>query len=132
MKKVLAVMSDLFFSAKINDEAKKLGMTAVFVKDNSVALEQFKSNPAVVIFDLNCASADPMGLIGMLKHNSETVRTPVIGFISHVETELKQKALAGGCDTVVARSVFAQNLPRLLKEAVESAQAKARPDSEAD
>jgi len=125
-------MSDLFFSAKINDEAKKLGMTAVFVKDKAVALEQLKSNPAVVIFDLNCASADPLGLIGTMKHNPETDAVPAIGFISHVQTELKQKALDAGCDSVVPRSVFAQNLPAMLKDAVENARFTPRPVSEAD
>jgi CheY-like chemotaxis protein len=120
MQKVLAVMSDLFFSAKIIDEAKKLGMTAVFVKDKAVALEQLKSIPAMVIFDLNCASADPLGLIGAMKEDSETASIPTIGFISHVQIELKQKAIDAGCDTVVARSVFAANLATMLQEQVQA------------
>ncbi len=118
MKKVLAVMSDLFFSAKIIDEAKKSGLTAVFVKDKAVALEQLKSKPALVIFDLNCASAEPLDLIASMKRNPETSDIPAIGFVSHVQTDLKEKALAAGCDTVVARSVFAQNFPAILKAAV--------------
>lgn len=132
MKKVLAVMSDLFFSAKINDEAKKLGMTAVFVKDKTVVLEQLKSNPAVVIFDLNCVQADPLDLIGAMKQNHATAAIPAIGFISHVQTELKQKAIEAGCDTVVARSVFTQNLPAILKEAAGNASPTAQPIPEAD
>lgn len=132
MKKVLAVMSDLFFAAKINDEAKKLGMMAVFVNDKAEALEQLKSTPAVVIFDLNSPSVEPLGLIEMMKQNRETATIPTIGFISHVQIELKQKALAAGCDSVVARSVFAQNLPAILKEAGESARSTARPIPEAD
>ena len=115
MKKVLAVMSDLFFSAKINDAAKKLGMTAVFVKDKAVALEQLKLNPVVVIFDLNCTSADPLELIKAMKGNPETASIGAVGFIYHVQTELKQKAQDAGCDTVVARSIFAQNLPGILE-----------------
>ena len=39
----------------------------------------------------------------------------MIGFVSHVQTELKQRAKEIGCDTVVARSVFAQNLPAILE-----------------
>lgn len=118
MKKVLAVMSDLFFSAKINDAAKKLGMTAVFVKDNAVALEQLKLNPALVIFDLNCTSADPLELIRAMKENPATASIGTVGFISHVQTDLKRKAQDIGCDTVVARSVFAQNLPAILEQYV--------------
>jgi hypothetical protein len=39
----------------------------------------------------------------------------MVGFISHVQTELKQKAQESGCDVVVARSSFAQNLPAILE-----------------
>lgn len=116
MKKVLAVMSDLFFSAKINDAAKKLGMTVVFVKDHAVAIEQLKLNPALVIFDLNCNSADPLELIKAMKENPATASIGTVGFISHVQTDLKRKAEETGCDTVVARSVFAQNLPQILEQ----------------
>jgi len=56
--KILVVMNDLFFSAKINDCAKRLGMTAEFVKDQTIALEKIKAGPALAIFDLNCATAD--------------------------------------------------------------------------
>lgn len=115
MSKLLAVMSDLFFAAKINDEAKKLGMTAVFVKDKAVALEQLKSHPALVIFDLNCASADPLSLLEAMKQDPETAAIPTVGFISHVQVDLKQKAQEAGCGTVVARSVFAQNLRSILE-----------------
>lgn len=107
-------MSDLFFSAKINDEARKLGMTAAFVKDQAAALEQLKSNPAAVILDLNCTSVDPVGLIETMKQNPKTATIPAVGFVSHVQTDLKRKAVEAGCETVVARSVFAQNLPAIL------------------
>lgn len=116
MQKILAVMSDLFFSAKILDEAKKLGMTAVFVKDKAVALEHLKSRPAAIIIDLNCQSADPLDLIQAVKGNPGTAGIPAIGFVSHVQNELKQKAVEMGCDTVVARSVFAQNLALILRQ----------------
>ena len=108
-------MNDLFFSAKINDAAKKLGMIAVFVKDKTIALEQLKLNPVLVIFDLNCSSCNPLELIKIIKGNPETASIGTAGFISHVQTDLKQKAQDIGCDTVVARSVFAQNLLGILE-----------------
>jgi CheY-like chemotaxis protein len=119
MPKVLAVMSDLFFSVKINDAAKKLGMTAEFVKDKTLALEKAKSKPPLIILDLNCDAADPLDLIARVKADPETAGIAMIGFVSHVQVELKQKAQAAGCDTVVARSVFAQNLPAILEGLVE-------------
>ena len=118
MAKVLAVMSDLFFSVKINDAAKKLGMTAEFVKDKMLALEKAKLKPPLIILDLNCDAADPLGLIAGIKADPETAAIPLLGFVSHVQAELKQKAEAAGCNTVVARSVFAQNLPEILARCV--------------
>jgi CheY-like chemotaxis protein len=116
MGKILAVMSDLFFSVKINDAAKKLGMTAEFVKDKAAALEKAKAKPPLIILDLNCDTADPLDLIATIKGDPETAGISIIGFVSHVQTQLKQKAQENGCDTVVARSVFAGNLPAILDQ----------------
>jgi CheY-like chemotaxis protein len=113
--KVVAVMSDLFFSAKVRDEARKLGMITVIVKDQAEALDHIKSGAAVAILDLNCASSDPLGLIAKIKSDPETAGVGIIGFVSHVQTDLRQKASDCGCDRVVARSVFARDLPELLK-----------------
>jgi hypothetical protein len=63
--------------------------------------------------DLNCASCDPISLINNLKHGK--TRIPVIGFVSHVEVELKKKAQEAGADMVMARSAFSTNLPQILK-----------------
>jgi CheY-like chemotaxis protein len=114
-KKVLAVMTDLFFSAKIMDTAKKFGMTVEIVNDHSLALQKIREKPAVVVFDLNCDAADPIGLILAMKGDPETKRISTIGFVSHVQVDLKLKAQDAGCDMVVARSVFAQNLPQIFR-----------------
>ena len=114
-KKILAVMSDLFFSVKINDAAKRAGMLVEFVKDANEVVEKAKGKPALIIFDLNFESVDPLTLIGTLKGNAELKGTSVIGFLSHVQGELKQKAQEAGCDMVMARSAFSQNLPLIFK-----------------
>jgi hypothetical protein len=38
----------------------------------------------------------------------------VMGFLSHVQTDLAAAAHEAGCDFVLARSAFAQQLPQLL------------------
>jgi CheY-like chemotaxis protein len=120
--KILAIMSDLFFSVKINDAAKKLGMTAEFVKDKTLALDKAKLKPPLIVIDLNCDAAEPLDLIAQIKADPETAGIAMIGFISHVQTELRQRAQEIGCDTVVARSVFAQNLPTILERLLTGAQ----------
>ena len=114
-KKVLAVIEDLFFTVKINEAAKAAGLTAEFVKSEIDALERAKVQPAVVVIDLNCASIDPVRLIGELKSLPELKGISVLGFISHVQVELKQKAQEAGCDMVLARSAFSQNMQQIFK-----------------
>lgn len=124
-------MSDLFFSVKINDGAKALGTTAEFVKDKAFALERARLQPPLIIVDLNCDAAEPLELIRALKSNPETAQIPMIGFVSHVQTQTRQKAGEAGCDIVVARSAFAQNLPQMLRAAVPSGPTEKR-DPEAE
>jgi CheY-like chemotaxis protein len=88
-RKILAVMTDLYFLVKINDMAKRFGMVVETVKDKESALEKIKSKPSVVIFDLNYEAADPIGIIQAIKADPETKRVSTIGFLSHVQTDLK-------------------------------------------
>src|SRR5262245_51320484 len=113
-KQVLAVLEDLLFTVKIMDAAKRAGLTADFVKSEEVALERANEKPLLIIIDLNCACVDPIGFISKLKSGNNS-KVPLIGFVSHVQGELKQKAHDAGCDMVMARSAFSQNLPQILK-----------------
>ena len=114
-KKVLAVVSDLFFSVKINDAAKRAGMSVEFVKDEHEVLTRAKAQPTLIILDLNFESANPLDIITKLKSSAELKNISLIGYLSHVQGELKQKAHETGCDMVLARSAFSQNLPQILK-----------------
>ncbi len=108
-------MDDLFFTVKILDAAKRAGLGIEFVKSEIDAIEKARTAPAVMILDLNCAAVDPVRLITALKADPETKGVNLIGYISHVQGELKVQAQQAGCDMVLARSAFSQNLPQLLK-----------------
>ena len=114
-KKVLAVVSDLFFSVKITDAAKRAGMALELVTDPKEVMVKAKAKPSVIIFDLNFEAAKPLELIGKLKGNADFKGVSLIGYLSHVQAELKQAAQEAGCDMVMARSAFSQNLPQILK-----------------
>ncbi|MCS6952538.1 MAG: response regulator [Bryobacterales bacterium] len=114
-KKILAGVTDLFFTVKISDAAKRAGMQVEFVKSDQELLEKAHSKPAVIILDLNLESVHPLKTISKLKSDPELKKISVIGFISHLQAELKQKAQESGCDMVLARSAFSQNLPQILK-----------------
>lgn len=113
--KVLAVIEDLFFTVKINEAAKQAGLTAEFVRSEVDALERAKSQPAAIVIDLNCASVDTLKLISELKASPETKTISLLGFVSHVQGERKQKAQQAGCDMVLARSAFSQNMPQIFR-----------------
>jgi CheY-like chemotaxis protein len=114
-KKILAVLEDLFFTVKINEAAKRAGLPVEFVKSDTDALAKAAERPLLVIVDLNCTSVDVLDLIRKLKADASTQKISLLGYVSHVQGELKQQAQDAGCDMVLARSAFSQNLPQILK-----------------
>jgi hypothetical protein len=111
-------IEELFFVAKIQETAKKLGVKVAFVKNDKDAIDAMmegeQDKPALIVFDLNNANAKPMTLIPKLKAKLKKT-TSVIGFLSHLQGDLKAKAVEAGCDTVMPRAAFSQNLPNLLR-----------------
>ncbi|HLZ41636.1 MAG TPA: hypothetical protein VKQ11_11775 [Candidatus Sulfotelmatobacter sp.] len=116
--RIFAFIEDLFFMAKIQETARKLNVKVEFVKTDKDLAEKLQQNgeekPSLIIFDLNNANAKPLTLIPKLKSKLKK-GTSIIGFLSHVQGDLKQKAHEVGCDMVLPRSAFSQNLPQLLR-----------------
>jgi hypothetical protein len=112
-------IEDLFFFAKINETARKLGIKVAFVKNDAETVAKIVAapedeKPSLIVFDLNNAAAKPMTLIPKLKTKLKK-GTAIIGFLSHLQGDLKAKAVEAGCDVVMPRSAFSQNLPNLLR-----------------
>ena len=115
-KKILAVVDDLLFTVKINDAAKRAGLNVEFVKSEQDVLEKVtEERPLLIILDLNNTSVEPLRLIAKLKGDGDLKQISLIGYLSHVQGELKQKAQEAGANIVMARSAFSQNLPQILK-----------------
>ncbi len=116
--RIFGFVDDLFFQAKIQETARKLNVKVEFMKSEHDLTERIKQNgeekPSLIIFDLNIASVKPLTLIPKLKSKLKK-GTSVIGFLSHVQGDLKLKAHEAGCDMVLPRSAFSQNLPQLLR-----------------
>ncbi len=114
-KKIVAAVDDLFFGVKISEAARQAGLEVEFVKDDRALLDSAATRPALIIIDLNCAGVKPLHSITKLKADPELKKISLLGYVSHVQGELKRKAHALGCDMVLARSAFSQNLPAILK-----------------
>jgi len=115
-KKILAVVDDLLFTVKINDAAKRAGLEVEFVKSEKDVVEKATDEkPLLIILDLNNNSVRPLDLIAKLKKDGDLRSISLIGYLSHVQGELKQKAQEAGANIVMARSAFSQNLQQILK-----------------
>ena len=118
--KIFFFIEDLFLNAKINETARKLGVKVAFVKNDKDAISELTSHeneadrPGLIVFDLNSVNVKPLTLIPKLKAKLKR-STSIIGFLQHVQGDLKAKAVEAGCDVVVPRAAFSQNLPNLLR-----------------
>ncbi len=70
--------------------------------------------PTLLVFDLNNLNAKPIALIPKFKAKLKKA-TSIVGFLNHLQGDLKAKAVEAGCDTVMPRSAFSQSLPNLLR-----------------
>ncbi|MBI2818232.1 MAG: response regulator transcription factor [Acidobacteria bacterium] len=110
-----ALVRDMFFATKISAAARRVGVTVEFARDAASLLHICESSPGMLLLDLNDAAVDPIPLIRNLKSNPQ-IELRVIGYVSHVQSELIREAQKVGCDLVLPRSVFSQQLDELLKQ----------------
>jgi hypothetical protein len=118
--RIFCFIEDLFFLAKIQETARKLGVKVEFVKgENKDAITRIyeapeNEKPSLLVFDLNNLNAKPMTLIPKFKSKFKKA-VSIIGFLNHLQGDLKMKAVEAGCDSVMPRSAFSQSLPVLLR-----------------
>lgn len=114
MARIVALIEDLFFQTKLAETARQLGTEVKIATTAEALLEESKKAPALVIVDLN-ARCDAIQAVERLRASGGSSR--VVGFVSHVQTELAARAKAAGCDEVVPRSVFTAKLGTILSAA---------------
>jgi hypothetical protein len=117
--RIFCFIEDLFFLAKIQEAARKLGVKVEFVKGDKESVAKLlklpeTECPKLMVFDLNNLNAKPMTLIPKFKTKFKKA-VSIIGFLNHLQSDLKAKAVEVGCDTVMPRAAFSQSLPTLLR-----------------
>jgi CheY-like chemotaxis protein len=113
---IVCVLDDLLFSVKISTAAKTLGADVYFERTPGMAAARIRDKqPSLVIFDLNSAKLNPLGVIAELKADPATRGIKTLGFVSHVQTDTIDAARQAGIDEVLARSAFAERLGEILK-----------------
>jgi DNA-binding NtrC family response regulator len=115
MGTVLALVDDIFFQARIGTTAKQVGVQLKTFGTADALIEAARGTPAeLIVIDLN-ARADALGALKQLQAMGN--QTPVIAFLSHVQTELAESARTAGCTEVMPRSKFTQELAEILERA---------------
>ena len=115
MADVVAYLDDLFFQSKLTETARQLGIDLRACADaNTFVAEISNGKATLALVDLN-ARANPLEAIAAAKSAAPDV--PAIGFFSHVQTELAERARAAGCTETMPRSKFTRDLATILARA---------------
>ena len=118
---IVAVVTDLMFTTKVIDAAKRAGRPVKFFQSPETAVEFARRGCSLLLVDLNCRDVDTVELIRRFRADPELQSIPSLGFLSHVQVQRKDEALQAGCTRIVPRSVFSDRTAQLVAET-------ARPD----
>ena len=112
---VIAAVDDMMFASKIRAAAEHLDVNVRFVRNVQAALTAAKeSAPDLFIVDLQSQRLDPFEFARELRAMKELQAIPMLGFFSHVMTEIRERAIEAGYNQVVPRSVFSSKLREIL------------------
>jgi CheY-like chemotaxis protein len=112
----LLLCDDLIFTSRITGTARDLGLTVTPARSVE-ALEALarRQPPACVILDLGHPNLVIADVVARLR-GSGSSGPRVVAFGSHVDTATLQAARKVGCDPVLPRSKFVEELPRALRQ----------------
>lgn len=115
-RRVIAAVSDLIFASKIRGTGEQSNVTVEFARGGDALFDAAKTDvPSLIILDLHATQLDPFALAARLKADEQLCSVPIVGYFSHVQTELQSRAVEAGFDHVLPRSAFTKYLPQLLR-----------------
>lgn len=112
---IIGVASDLFFTVRIEDVAWKLGYAVIWAQPGDHFADLLvRHQPALILVDTGDYTLPWQEWILRAKVDPATRRIPVLGFGSHVDVAMRERALAIGFDEVLPRSRFVADLSKLI------------------
>ena len=119
MARVLALCPDLMFGSRIAAQVREAGEQLELVPDAGAVSARLEGppeqRPELLLVDLTSDPEQGIGLVAAL--TGEGLR--MLGFYSHVEAEVRERAEAAGFDLVVPRSRMAREGAALVKRLLE-------------
>lgn len=114
-RNITAAVDDMFWAAKIRATAEALGVNIKFQRRlEGLIAAAIEEPPDLILADLDNEKLEPIELARQLKASASLRAIPLLGFFSHVQTDLQRQALEAGYDRVIPRSVFARDLGEIL------------------
>jgi CheY-like chemotaxis protein len=113
---ILALVNDLFFTLKIGDTAKSLGVPIHFAGNREEFLEHWQNAaPALVIADLTLAGADVAGLLEQVASTADRSPPPILGYTTHADWK-RTGPLHDRCTKVVTKDTLSRSLAALMQQ----------------
>ncbi len=109
----LLLSDDLLFRSRVTGTAEALGLSVATVRTAEELLRQAEAvRPACVILDLHNPGLEIASMVARLKaHDPPPL---LVGYGSHVDAATLRNARAAGCDRVLPRSQFVEDLVQAL------------------
>jgi DNA-binding NarL/FixJ family response regulator len=118
MADAIALIDDLFFLAKVRETAKHTGVALETASTGDAFEKAAAASPAALLLvDLNARQGALEAVERLCAANGTGNPRRVIAFLSHVQTDLAERARSAGCADVMPRSKFTQNLAEILRGA---------------
>jgi len=112
--RVLALVPDLLFGSRVQSMLAGAGHEVELVSGETDVWEQIGATDVLVV-DLTTDDVDGIELVDTLKTGGEMHGVRSLAFYSHVDAEVRDRALAAGFDTVVPRSRMAREGAALVE-----------------
>jgi DNA-binding NarL/FixJ family response regulator len=117
MARVLALVPDLLFGSRVQGALQAAGHDVELIAGADRLrdrLQQGGAPAAVLVVDLTSAELDGSELLESLAAGGELGRLRTLGFFSHVDTAVRERAEQAGFDLVVPRSRMAREGAELV------------------
>jgi DNA-binding NarL/FixJ family response regulator len=124
MARVLALVPDLLFGSRVQGALMAAGDEVEMVADESRLRGRLEgadaSAPAVLVVDLTNDDLDGSALVEALSGEGKLAQTRTLGFYSHVDVHVRERAEQAGFDLVVPRSRMAREGAKLVSRLVDT------------
>jgi CheY-like chemotaxis protein len=110
-----ALVQDLFFSSRIADTARHLGLEA-YIESQAVEFEEkvHEHRPGLALIDLGVRGVDWVSSIRRLRADPAFATLPIVAFGPHMDLEARERALVAGCTEFLANSKLTTDLAHIV------------------